>query len=477
MAKFNQTNTRKTVNKSGHVAYRMEDKEKLATMVLTTMFGEPKSYGDNTSELVDLAERSDMEFVAHLAVYARKEMHLRSVSHALTAIVANRGKEYTRWVVRGVVERPDDITEILACYLNMYGKPVPNALKKALAEAICYFNEYQFAKYNGGNKQVKFRDVLRITHPKSSKHQAEIFGKILNDTLETPYTWETQLSERGNNRKVWEELIENNALGYMAMLRNMRNIITADPKNINKVYAKISDPEAVRKSKQLPFRFLSAYREIAPYASSKALDAIEAAADVSVENMERIPGKTLIAIDVSGSMTQSVSQKSSVSCADIARMIGSMAAKICDDCEVYAFDNNIRKVAISSHGGVISNAMRIPVTGGGTNIRLPFDLITDNEKHFDRVILLSDNEINSGWRSGGKAAVQSSADEYRRKVNPGLWVHAIDLVGYGTQQFIGSRTNILAGWNERVIEFINIVERGGNKLVQEISQYPIDNVR
>ena len=255
------------------------------------------------------------------------------------------------------------------------------------------------------------------------------------------------------------------------MLRNMRNIIIADPKNINKVYEKISDPEAVRKSKQLPFRFLSAYREIEPYAGSKALDAIEAAADVSVENMERIPGKTMIAIDVSGSMTQSVSRNSSVSCADIARMIGSMAAKICDDCEVYTFDTNIRKVAISTRGGVISNALNIPVNGGGTNIALPFMLIARDEKQFDRVILLSDNEINSGYGWNSMKTVQSFADEYRRKFNPDLWVHAIDLVGYGTQQFIGSRTNILAGWNERVIEFINIVEQGGDNLVDKISHF------
>ena len=110
MAGFNKNNqgARKTVNKSGHAAYSMDDKTKLVTMVLTSMFGEPKFYGDNTNELVALAEQSDMNFVHRLAAYARKEMNLRSVSHGLTAIVAKRVEWYSRrsdqvrlWVYEG----------------------------------------------------------------------------------------------------------------------------------------------------------------------------------------------------------------------------------------------------------------------------------------------------------------------------------------------------------------------------------------
>ena len=76
--------------------------------------GDEKYYGDNTNELVKLAEGMDMKFISNLAIYARKEMHLRSVSHALVAIVARYGAEYTKETVFGVVERADDITEILA---------------------------------------------------------------------------------------------------------------------------------------------------------------------------------------------------------------------------------------------------------------------------------------------------------------------------------------------------------------------------
>ena len=98
MAKFNQPaqNARHTVNMCGFPAYSMEDKSKLVTMATTSMLAEPKFYGDNSDKMIELAERTDPAFVSRLAVYVRRELHLRSVAHALCAVVANRGKAYIR---------------------------------------------------------------------------------------------------------------------------------------------------------------------------------------------------------------------------------------------------------------------------------------------------------------------------------------------------------------------------------------------
>ena len=224
MSKFNQTNINKTQNKSEHVAYSMADKDKLVTQVLTSFFGEEKYYGDTTNELIQTATAvlgGAPKFVANLARYARKEMHLRSVSHALTALIANNvnSKEFIKEVVADVVERPDDITEILACHLAMFGKPIPNGLKKALGAAVGKFSTYQISKYNGGNKAVKFKDVLKLTHAKpQTKEQEGLFNAIINDTLPTAERWETELSANGNTKESWEKLITEDKLGYMAKI-------------------------------------------------------------------------------------------------------------------------------------------------------------------------------------------------------------------------------------------------------------------
>lgn len=209
MAKFNQKNTIKIKNRSGFPAYRMEAKEQLVTAVLTTLFGEPKYYGSTDTTVTTLAAecaKTDAAFLCKLACYARNTGSLRSVSHVLACIIAREAHEWTRVTLRNILVRPDDITEIMSCYLSMYGKPFPNAMKREMGAAMQKFDEYQLAKYNGGTRSLKLRDVLRITHPvPKDKATEELFRKILDGTLETPYTWEVELSARGNTGDVWNE--------------------------------------------------------------------------------------------------------------------------------------------------------------------------------------------------------------------------------------------------------------------------------
>ncbi|WP_289466150.1 TROVE domain-containing protein, partial [Klebsiella pneumoniae] len=84
--------------------------------------------------------------------------------------------------------------------------------------------------------------------------QNDLYRRLMAGELATPETWETQLSARGNTAEVWNELIDNHRLGYMALLRNLRNIVNSGSDRIPQVAATIADPEQVRRSKQLPFR-------------------------------------------------------------------------------------------------------------------------------------------------------------------------------------------------------------------------------
>ena len=258
MAKFNSTNTNKTINRSGFPAYTMAAREHLVSAVLTTMFGEPKFYGTTDNDIVRLAvqcAKADPEFLCKLACYARNEGNLRSVSHVLICVIAHEASTYTRAAIRNVCIRPDDITEIMACYLSMYGKPFPNAMKREIAEVIQKYDEYQLAKYAGEKKSVSLRDVLRITHPvPRNEETAALFRKVLDGTLQTPYTWEKELSARGNTRQVWEELIASGKVGYMALLRNLRNIVKSGA-DITPVLTILSDPLRVRKADSCPSGF------------------------------------------------------------------------------------------------------------------------------------------------------------------------------------------------------------------------------
>lgn len=474
MAKFNTTNTNKTVNKCGHAAYKMKDKDKLVTQVLTSFFNESKFYGDNSAEMQETIKSviaTDPAFVAKLAVFARREFNMRSVAHVLTAYLAHEveGKPYAKDTIKAVSLRGDDVTEIMSCYINLFGnRPIPNSLKKGIAEVMQGFDEYTLAKYKGDGKSVKMRDLLCICRPtpKNDK-QSAMWKRLLNGELATPYTWETELSANGNNAATWENLIDSGKVGYMALLRNLRNILTANPSNVNTVLDIIQDPVRVKKSKQLPFRYLSAYKELKNIGGSRVFDALENAIEASIDNIPKLSGTTVIAVDTSGSMGDRISHKSEVTCGEIGMLLGLIANKICENSIFYTFDTSIRKYAVSHRTSILETVSE-SCLGGGTHMQLPFNkMISDNIKA-DRVIVISDNQSNGAWWS---APVQKLADEYRRKTGNDIWVHAIDLQGYGTQQFHGAKTNIIAGWSEKVLEFIKLAEQGESNLVKTIEQY------
>jgi hypothetical protein len=491
MAKLNgKAKTNKTTNKSGGVAYKQSYKMLLVSQVLCSFYNESKFYGDNSAEIIENAKQviqnsdEDALFVSKLCMYARKEFNMRTISQVLAVVLANEenGIKYAKDTISNVCLRVDDITNIVAFQLNEYGHTIPNQMKKGLSIAFNKFDEYQFAKYNRKG-EVKLRDALRLTHPKpKDENQSELFKKILNDNLETPYTWEVELSTKGNTKEVWEELISSKRLGYMATLRNLRNILTAKVDNIQDVYNYIENENAIKNSKQLPFRYYSAYKEIDKrgLGTNKTYSVLSNALQKSLNNIETLKGLSFICGDESGSMNCGISFKSDITCKDISNLMVAMANYICEDSITGLFADGFRIVSMNKNNSVLSNALSIQNHQGGTNINSTVKYLLDKNIKVDRIIIFSDNEANEqytslgwGWGERINKTTQQLFDEYRRKINHNCWLHAIDLEGYGTVQFneYDNHVNLIAGWSEKLLNFIPLVERGADGIVKEIENY------
>ncbi|XP_062609595.1 telomerase component p80-like, partial [Saccostrea cucullata] len=136
-------------------------------------------------------------------------------------------------------------------------------------------------------EKIKFsiKQLIRKLHIiEPVDHVMSIIGKKYPDTLEAfyksrlpgewdqdragkrmklpvPETWETQVSLKGNKASTWEDLIDHKKLPFMAMLRNLRNLIKAgiSQKHHQQVLRRLTDERQVANSKQFPFRFFSAY--------------------------------------------------------------------------------------------------------------------------------------------------------------------------------------------------------------------------
>ena len=219
MSKFNTIIKEKsaTLNHEGAEAFSMSAEMELYTAVVTTSLSNKfyETADERIERIADLVGKCDAHFVAQLAVYARTVMNLRSVSLLLIVELAKHhsGDNLVSKAIEKVVLRADEIMELLHCYQwrnsqNVSGIDGSTPSKKlaklshqiqvGLQKAFNNFDEYQFAKYDKRNLEVKLRDALFIVHPRAKDDaQQKVFDKITNKSLEIPYTWATELSAPG----------------------------------------------------------------------------------------------------------------------------------------------------------------------------------------------------------------------------------------------------------------------------------------
>ena len=452
--KYNLKKTTKTTNHEGGVAYSLTPQTELYLFVCSALLAD--KFYEKESEQIDRLRKLILqvkpEFVAKLCIYARKEMHLRSISHVLVVELAHVHKGLAKKVIPKICERADDMTEILAYQLATYGKPIPNQIKKGLALAVKNFDEYQLAKYSR-DTAVKIKDVIFLAHPK----RTELTDKVVKDTLEVPYTWEVQLSEKGNKEEVWRELIVSGKLGYMALLRNLRNIlqVTNDGKLIQHIAERIQDAEQVHRSKQLPFRFWSAYKQLQAVANpyvDMILNALAEACNHSAKNL-KLHGACFIVADVSGSMQHPISEKSSIERIEIGLVMSGIAKQISEFSMAGVFGDifMLKNYPKGSPFMPVIN-YREGEAGYSTNGYLAIRFLNEQNIKVDNILIFTDNQM---WDSvNGGNHIQHEFSEYRKNVNPAVKLFCFDLAGYSTVQFPEGSVYLIGGWSEKVFEYI-----------------------
>lgn len=490
--KFNFLRKEKNVvmNYEGAKAYTMTPAEELYTAVVTTGLSNTtyEKGNERLNRIQSLITKNDPEFVAKLAVYARKEMYLRSIPLVLTTELARQtsGTDLVSRTVDGVIQRADEITELLAYYqlanertevkkLNRLSKQI----QKGLVKSFNKFDEYQFAKYNR-KAEVTLKDALFLVHPKAKdENQQVIFNKIVNDSLQTPYTWEVELSVLGQTKfaseaerkaafkNKWEELIFSNKLGYMATLRNLRNILEAgiSPDAMSKVCHYLADEKAVRNSKQLPFRFLAAYRELktidSPYLST-VLETLEEAVLVSAKNIKGFGFGTsvVIAADVSGSMQKPVSPKSKILLYDIGLLMSMILQSQCKNVITGMFGDRWKRVSMPKNS-ILRNVnefyKREGEVGYSTNGYLVIEDLISRRENVDKVMLFTDTQM---WNSNGNThSFENSWNRYK-SINPNAKLYIFDLAGYGKQPLDVRKNDVylIAGWSDKIFDVLNALE-------------------
>lgn len=474
-----------SVNRQGYAAYSLADELKLISM-LNTVRIEAQAYrseNDVMRDLRDLIERiglKDPYFVAQAIVYSRcKGEGMRSINHLAAALLAPfiSGQEYAKrfyglWNKKedrgGCIYRPDDMTEIKDVYCALNKGTLSNAMKKGFASSIEALDTYLLAKYK---KTVI--DIANLVHPDPTKstatvkdengNEVNVLNALMNGINVVADTWETAQAEAGQEvakavregkltkekaaevlkeakAENWNSLLSEGKLGILAALRNIRAIMNnsnASDETVNMLCELVSNPNKLRNGLIMPYQIDTAYEvvrdEIGTGVNQRnILTALLKGYETSIPNLAAaLPGKTCVLLDCSGSMhtgcaikrngkwdrmrNATACEKAGLIAATIAKATNADIVRFGGRAELTTYDPNKN---VFDLGTQLSNANM-----GMTSIAAAFNAIRGRK--YDRIILLSDNEANTGRTS-------TAYKEYLRSVNSSPYVYCIDFASYGT---------------------------------------------
>jgi len=270
-----------------------------------------------------------------------------------------------------------------------------------------------------------------LTHPTPQSQAEEVlFKRIADNKLETPDTWETQLSAGADKKETFTRLMTENKLGALAFLRNLRNMVQAGvSEQLIRAYA-----EKLDVSKILPFRYIAAAKVVPQFE-----DMLESMMFRSLASHEKLPGKTCLLIDVSGSMFGiPVSKKSDLERFDAAAALAVLAREICESVEIYSFSNSLVRVA-PRRGLALIEAIKNSQQISGTYLGAALAALKGS---FDRIIVFTDEQSSDRVSKPPQNALgyMVNVAAYENGINYTDWVN-------------------ISGFSEAIIDFIQTVER------------------
>ena len=480
-------------------------------------FYEDAKKGDTRfRSLICQATEQDPVWVAGFLKWLRAEANMRSAAvvgaceYVKTRLLiggdaptpATRG----RTVVDSVILRSDEPGEVIAYWTSTYGNNIPKPIKRGVADAMIRLgNEYNYLKFGEAGAYTWDR-LLNLTHPGDFKgsrqrikpYQHDLFGHIVNkryapeagipDNLDiltrrqalmslpvdqrraaldpvrlqnAGMTWEALAGwlQGPMDKQAWEAIIPN--MGLMALTRNLRNFDQAgvSDKVAQTIMAKLADAEQVKKSRQLPMRFLAAYRN-AP--SDRWKWPLTQAVNHALANVPQLGGSTLILVDTSTSMHAAMSDKSGLLRWDAAALFGCALATRCARADLVSFSANQRFYGERRGGrtkvydlrageSLLAMVERWRQGGffleGGTETQLALDAHYQGQ---DRVVILTDEQA-SGYQQVGASI-------------PDTPIYTWNLAGYtyGHAPSGSSKRHVFGGLNDAAFRMVPMIEAGVN---------------
>lgn len=486
-----------TVNHANFPAFTRSLHEQYVQLLLTntlggTYYSSKKELVDGTHELNKRMLAHDVTFMGKALVYARNEgfMRLQPIIGLVYLSTAEIPYSEFEKIFNQVILTPGDLQDFVEIVRSgAIRKGLGRRIKKAVNQWLIGISEYHIIKYGSESAKFSLRDILRLTRPKVSDYAYENdtptihakFQYLLGNDADLSLLPQIALLEalkksKGNEQEVIRLIHEGHLphevvtgivqptkgvwraiqkqMPTFALLRNLRTLHKHDALDAA-AFAERMNVDAIKKAKIFPFRIYMAYRECFDLGMPKvAINALSLALDNSAEGLPRLPKRTVVALDVSGSMVRAMlSDNSSMSAIEVGAVFVGVLARTGSEAELLLFDTVTKKIDINPNTPVLTTIEKLAgIKGGGTDLASPIEYVYNHKMDCDVFIGITDSE---DWAGAGFLRAWS---EYRSKRNKNARAYLIQLTPNRALSAPPSDDSVvyIHGWNTEVLKFISL---------------------
>lgn len=494
-----------SVNMERFPAFAKSPKTMILQCMMTGTLGNTfyASEQDNQKEAVDLivlGVSKYPDFMAKAAVYARNKGFMRSLPIMALAYLMAASNRFDDYLDR-IVLTPNDLRDFMVVFGSLRKGQGGRHFKRVVGEWLSTkLTPYWIIKYGSEGKEgYSLKDMLITIHPHGVNPGLAQY--IIKDTLpedpqirsfeyfkkssseEEALKWakegrlpfEVISSFAGAWPKIWESIALN------APIQNtMKNLVTLHKHGVldkfrQQIFDRMTDGDSISYAKLLPYQVWRAFEKCRDENLPQwVTDMLRVMFDKSVANVKVLPGKTLVAIDTSGSMRSHPVQD--------AAMLGLTVARA-TDADMITFDTSVKVRQVSKIDSILTQVERMirEFSGGGTATSVVADymmkradLKDKNRVVYDVVWVFTDAQQNTYGGSEGLYDFIQRLTQFRKQFNPKCKFIEVNISNYmksGDLAPEGGLNWLCVGSSVKIIDTITMAIESGESMVDEVEGY------
>lgn len=490
------------MNEAGGKAYAFSPEHALAQYAVTgtmhnTFYATAEEQLDT---ILALADACSPEFVAKTAIYCREKGFMKDVPALLVAYLSKRDVALMKIAFARVIDNGKMLRNFVKIVRSgRVGRKSFGSAPKRMAQAWFAKRSPETIFKGSIGSDPSMSDVIKMIRPAPKDEKGEkdvvrealygyLIGKLVErdklpkvvqeleafkaspDTAPLPNVPFEMLTALDLTTKHWIAIAKNMTWTQTRMNLNtlLRKGVLEDVASIELVAKRLSDAEAIRRARALPYQLLAAYKAAGTDMPNAITRALEDALEIATENVPQVPGKVFVCPDVSGSMQSPVTgyrrgATTSVRCVDVAGLVAASFMRRNPETEVIPFSDDVVPMPRKPNprDSVMTNAQYLAsLPSGGTSCSAPLRFLNRYNRKGDVVVFVSDNQ---SWVDFGTTRSTVMAEEWEKfkARNPNAKIVLVDIQPYAHTQ-IAERRDVLnvGGFSDAVFDIVSLFAKG-----------------